>query len=139
MEELDARERVALANQVGERTLKIQPDVTAEITIPVVMPKDPVVVVERTRPSKVLPYVVLGLGVAAMGGGAALYFTSEEDTGEKLYYRDTKLAGIGVAAGGAVVTAVGTWLWIRSGGEPDSAPVATLDAHGGTVGWSHAF
>jgi hypothetical protein len=125
--------------KVGERTLKVQPDVTAEITIPVAMPKDEVVVVERDRPSKVLPVVVLGLGVAAIGGGAALYFTSEEDTGEKLYYRDTKLAGIGTAAGGVVLTALGTWLWIRARGADDSAPVATLDAHGGTIGWSCAF
>ena len=125
--------------KVGERTLKVQPDVTAEITIPVTMPKDPVVVVERDRPSKVLPLVVLGLGVAAIGGGAALYFTSEKDTGEKLYYRDTKLAGIGTAAGGVVLTALGTWLWIRAHGAADSAPVATIDTHGGTIGWSRAF
>ena len=125
--------------KVGERTLKIQPDVTAEITIPVKMPKDEVKIIERDRPSKVLPYVVLGLGVAAIGGGAALYFTSEEDTGEKLYYRDSKAAGIGVAAGGVVVTALGTWLWFRARGANDSAPVATIDKNGGTIGWSHAF
>ena len=124
--------------KVGERELKVHPEVTAEITIPVTMPKDDEVTVIE-RPSRVVPALILGTGVAALAVGAVLYFTSEEDTGEKLYYRDTKLAGIGVAAGGAVVTAVGTWLWIRSGGEPDSAPVATLDAHGGTVGWSHAF
>jgi hypothetical protein len=115
----------------------VHPEVTAEITIPVTMPKDDVTVVER--PSRVVPALILGTGVATLAAGAVLYFTSEEDTGEKLYYRDTKLPGIGVAAGGVVVTAVGTWLWIRSGGEPDSAPVASLDAHGGTVGWSHAF
>ena len=125
--------------RVGERSLKVQPDVTAEITIPVTIPKDDIVVVERDRPSKVLPLVVVGLGVSAIAAGGVLYFTSEEDTGEKLFYRDTKAAGIGVAAGGIVVTALGTWLWIRARGATDSAPVATLDANGGTIGWSAAF
>ncbi|HUS31339.1 MAG TPA: PEGA domain-containing protein [Kofleriaceae bacterium] len=125
--------------RVGERSLKVQPDVSAEITIPVTMPVDDEPEGRRSRPSRVVPALVLGLGVAAIAGGAVLYVTSEEDTGEKLYYRDTKLAGIGVAAGGVVVTALGTWLWVRAGGPADSAPVATLDAHGGTIGWSRAF
>jgi hypothetical protein len=125
--------------KVGERTLKVQPDVTAEIMVPVTMPKDDVTIVERDRPSKVLPIVVLSLGIVAIGGGAALYLTSEKDTGEKLYYRDTKALGIGVAAGGVAVTALGTWLWIRARGATDSAPVAAIDHNGGTVGWSLAF
>jgi hypothetical protein len=124
--------------RVGERNFKVQPEVTAEITIPVTMPKDDEITVIE-RPSRVVPALVLGTGVAALAAGAVLYFTSEEDTGEKLYYRDSKLAGMGVAGGGVVVTAIGTWLWIRSGGEHDSGPVARLDAHGGTIGWSRAF
>jgi hypothetical protein len=124
---------------VGERTLKVQPDVTAEITIPVTMPVDDDSGPGDEKPSRVLPALVLGLGVAAVAGGAVLYFTSEKDTGEKLFYRDTKPAGVGVAIGGVAVTALGAWLWFRAGAESRSAPVATLDAHGGTLGWARAF
>jgi hypothetical protein len=125
--------------RVGERTLKVQPEVTAEITIPVTIPKDDTVTIIQDKPSRVLPVLVLGLGVAATAGGAVLYFTSEKDTGEKLFYRDTKPAGIGVAIGGVAVTALGAWLWFRARGATDSAPVATIDANGGTLGWSRAF
>jgi len=123
--------------RVGERALKVQPDVTAEITIPVTMPKDtPETGGEEA--SKVVPGLVLGLGGAAIATGAVLYFTSEVDDGSKPMYRDTKPLGLGVAAGGVVLASLGAYLWLRSG-PTDSTPVATIDRHGGIIGWARAF
>ena len=119
--------------KVGERTIKIQPEVTAEITVPVTMPAD------DDGPSRVLPGFTLAVGGAAIVAGALLYFTSEVDDGTKPTYRDSKPVGIGVAAGGAALTALGAVLWFRAGGTPDSQPVVALDRDGGTLGWARAF
>jgi hypothetical protein len=125
--------------RVGEKTVKIHPDVTAEIKIPVVLPQSDVP--RSGGRSPLLGGLVMGLGGAALTAGIVLYVTSEEDTGEKLYYRDTKTLGIGLAAGGAVVAGVGVWLWLRARGsdETASAPVVSLTSKGGMVGWSGAF
>jgi hypothetical protein len=119
--------------KVGERTLKIQPEVTAEITMTATMPKD-----EPHGPSRVVPGVALAVGGAAVVAGAILYVTSDTDDGSKFEYYDNRPVGIGVAAGGLAVAAVGTYLWIRAGAR-DSAPVVAVDHHGGFVGWSRAF
>lgn len=94
--------------RVGERKLKVQPELAAEITIPVTMP------VEDDQPetrSRVLPGLALGIGGAALAAGAILYLTSEVDDGSKPRYRDTKPLGIGVAAGGAVLVGIGFIGW----------------------------
>jgi hypothetical protein len=126
--------------RVGEKVVKIHADVTAEIKIPVVIP-------EEKSPaggggsSPLLGGLVMGLGGAGLAAGIALYVTSEEDTGEKLYYRYTKTLGIGVAAGGAVMAGLGFWLWMRARGsdESSSAPVVSLTSQGGVIGWTGAF
>jgi hypothetical protein len=125
--------------RVGERTLKIQADVTAEIKIPVVLPPEDAQGGNGRSP--LVGGLVMGLGGAALAAGIVLYVTSEEDTGEKLYYRDTKKLGLGVAAGGAVIAGLGVWLWLRARGsdETASAPVVSLTSQGGMVGWSRAF
>jgi hypothetical protein len=95
-------------HRVGERKLKVQPELAAEITIPVTMP------VEEVQPetrSRVLPGLALGIGRAAIAAGAILYFTSEVDDGSKPRYRDTKPLGIGVAAGGALLVGIGFIGW----------------------------
>jgi hypothetical protein len=126
--------------RVGEKVVKIHPDVTAEIKIPVVMPA-PDASSGNGGSSPLLGGLVMGLGGAALAAGIALYVTSEEDTGEKLYYRDTKTLGLGVAAGGAVMTGLGFWLWMRArgSGETASAPVVSLTSQGGVIGWTGAF
>ncbi|HEX5064219.1 MAG TPA: PEGA domain-containing protein [Kofleriaceae bacterium] len=118
--------------KVGERTLKLQPEMTAEITMPVVIPPD------EDRPSKVLPGVILAVGGIAIATGAVLYFTSEVDDGTKPMYRDSKPPAIGIAAGGVALAAIGTYLWFRTG-TSDSTPVAAIDQHGGYIGWARAF
>ena len=60
---------------------------------------------------RVLPWFAIGLGAAAIVGGATLYFTSETDDGTQPTYRDSRPAGIGVAIGGGVLTATGL-LWV---------------------------
>ena len=124
--------------KVGERTLKIHADVTAEITIPVTVPEDPPGTTVITN-SKAFAGVTLGIGGAAIVAGAVLFLTSEKDTGEKLFYRETRPLGIGLAAGGAAVAGIGLWLWLRGGESEDSAPVASISNTGGQVGWTRAF
>lgn len=120
--------------KVGERTLKIQPDVTAEITMPATIPPDDTV---EAR-SRVLPGLLLAVGGAAVVAGAILYVTSDVDDGTKFEYYDNRPVGIGVAAGGVALAAVGTYLWFREG-KSDSSPVVAIDHNRGLVGWSRAF
>jgi hypothetical protein len=127
--------------RVGERTLKVHADVTAEITIPVTVPTDTNSGGSGVSGGAILGGVVMGLGGAALATGIALYFTSEEDTGEKLYYRDTKPLGIGLAAGGAVAAGIGVWLFLRARGSDDDegAPTVSITHDSGVIGWSRAF
>ena len=60
---------------------------------------------------RVVPWLAIGLGAAAIVGGATLYFTSETDDGMQPTYRDSRPAGIGVAIGGGVLTVTGL-LWV---------------------------
>src|SRR5690606_17717423 len=59
---------------VGERTLDVDADVTAELTIPVTLPTESAT---RGR-SGLAGGLVMGLGVATLAAGVALYVTSEE-------------------------------------------------------------
>lgn len=127
--------------RVGERTLMVHADVTADILIPVTLPAESVTTTREGR-SPLLGGLVMGLGGAALVAGVALYVTSEEDDGTKLFYRDTKPLGIGLAAGGAVVAGLGVWLWLRARGsdeEPASSPTVTITRDTGVIGWSRAF
>jgi hypothetical protein len=124
--------------KVGERSVKVHAEVAAEITVPVTLPSDDDGG-DGEAPSRLVPGILLGVGGIAVATGVVLYLTSETDDGTKPTYRDTKPLGIGVAAGGVAVAAVGAWLWVRAGRSSDSAPVATIHSHGGIVGWSRAF
>jgi hypothetical protein len=118
--------------KVGERTLKIQPEMTAEIMLPATMPSD-------DRPSRFWPGFALAVGGAAVVAGAILYITSDTDDGTKFEYYDNRPVGIGVAAGGVALVALGTVLWFRGGDENRSTPIVAVDQHGGFVGWSRGF
>jgi hypothetical protein len=121
---------------VGQRRLTIERDVTAEITMTVTLPDDATVVVHG--PSRVGPGVAMAIGGVAIATGAILYFKSDVNDGSKPEYWDLRPAGIGVAAGGAVLGAIGAYLWLRAG-SADSAPIAAIDHRGGIVGWTRAF
>lgn len=86
-----------------------------------------------------LPLVGVGLGVALVAGGIALIATSEEDTGEKPEYRDTRAGGIAMAGLGVVAIAACTWWYLRSGSTPDSSPSVVVIPGGATLGWVRAF
>jgi hypothetical protein len=89
------------------------------------------------RPSRLLPGLLIGLGVAAIGAGTALYLTSEEPTGQSRTYRDTKNLGIGVAAGGGALVITGVIIVLVT--KPSSAPTIALTPGGATVGWAGTF
>lgn len=98
-------------------------------------------VAERTR-SK-LPLVGAGVGVALAATGVALIVTSEEDTGEKPEYRDTRAGGIALVGVGVVAIGVCAWWYLRGEDAPDSAPTSTPSVAvvpgGATLGWAGAF
>ncbi|CAN5729512.1 hypothetical protein BH11MYX2_BH11MYX2_28860 [soil metagenome] len=85
-----------------------------------------------------LPYIVGGAGVALLATGIVLYATSEEDTGSKYEYRDTKPVGVVVAIAGAAALGAAAYLFVR--GKPaDSAPTVAVGPGSGFVGWAGAF
>jgi hypothetical protein len=122
--------------KVAERTLEIHSEVTAEITMTATIPVESPPTQEQ--PSRVLPGITLALGGTAIVSGALLYFTSDTDDGTKPRYRDDKPVGIGVAAGGVALVAVGTWWWLRRG-TSDSQPIVAVDRDQGFIGWTRAF
>jgi hypothetical protein len=67
---------------------------------------------EQTRSQRrVVPWLAIGIGAAALIGGGLLYMTSETDDGTQPTYRDTRPAGIGVAIGGLALAGTGV-LWV---------------------------
>jgi hypothetical protein len=89
------------------------------------------------KSSRVLPGVLIGIGVAGIGAGAALYFTSEKPDGTNRTYRDTKKLGMGVAGGGAALAITGVIIILATGG--NSGPTVSTTAGGATVGWIGRF
>jgi hypothetical protein len=120
-------------HRVGDRDVTVQANENAEISIPVTDVEPP-----PSDDPRLAAGLALGIGAVALGTGAALYATSETDDGSKPTYRDTKSFGIAVGASGIALLAVGAYLWLHHGSS-DSSPTASLDAHGGTVGWARAF
>ncbi len=90
-----------------------------------------------TRPSRLLPGLLIGLGVAAIGAGTALYLTSEEPTGQSRTYRDTKNLGIGVASGGGALVIAGVIIVVAT--KSSSTPTMAFVPGGATDGWAGSF
>jgi hypothetical protein len=88
--------------------------------------------------SRALPLgLMIGGGVALAAGAGLIVFSPKADA-DHHFYTSTWQAGIGVAAGGAALAAVGAWLWFRSS-EPTSAPVAAISRDGAYIGWHARF
>jgi hypothetical protein len=96
------------------------------------------VTLDVARSRSKLPYLVLGGGGALLLTGIVLYATSEEDTGTKFEYRDTKPVGIGVSVAGLAVAGVGTYLLLKRG-PADAAPTVAVLPGGAYISWSRAF
>ncbi len=92
---------------------------------------------ERARNK--LALVGVGAGVALAAVGVALIVTSEDDTGEKPEYRDTRLGGIALTSIGVAAIAASAWWYLRSGAVPDSSPTVAVVPGGATLGWVRAF
>jgi hypothetical protein len=90
-----------------------------------------------SQSSRLFPGLLIGLGIAAVGAGTALYLTSEEPTGEAPTYRDTRNLGIGVAAGGGALVLTGVIIVLAT--RSSSAPTIALTTGGATVGWAGRF
>ena len=90
------------------------------------------------QPSRTVPLAMMIGGGVAMATGAALIVFSPKPDPERRYYYRTWPPGIAVAAGGAVLTGLGAYLWLRSP-RADSAPVAALTGDSAYVGWLGRF
>ncbi len=123
-----ALQLVQNGKQVAQRYFAIMADERAELDIRVEA---------HHGPSRTLPALVIGAGVAVVIGGGVLYATSESPTGLHPTYRDTKPAGIGVAVGGAALVGVGVFLLLRGGGE--TGPTVNVAAGGASAGWIGRF
>jgi hypothetical protein len=122
---------------VGERQVDVAPDVKLEVDVPVREEKTttiirPVVVEHRSR---VVPIVMIGIGVAGVVTGAWLY-SNGDPTGQSYYYRDTKPAGIATMAGGGALAIIGTILVFR---HSSSTPDIAIKSDGAVVGWAGRF
>jgi hypothetical protein len=99
---------------------------------------DPVPPPPPGRRSRLIPGLMIGIGLAGIGAGAALYFTSEEPTGDGRTYRDSKNLGIGVAAGGGALLLTGVIIILAT--KSTTGPTVSLTPGGGAaVGWSGSF
>jgi len=108
-----------------------------EVTAPALPAPTPVVPKMVTvHRSRVVPAIVLGLGLATAGAGVYMYVEGGP-TGKAFYYRDYRTPGIGVAAGGGVLAIVGTILLFRAGST--EVPVVSVTGDSTVVGWAGRF
>jgi hypothetical protein len=134
--------QLARDGRTGEpKTVSITSEAVTEVTLepPSAAPAEGEVpsTPATTRPSRLLPGLLIGLGVAAIGAGTALYLTSEEPTGQSRTYRDTKNLGIGVAAGGGALVLTGVIIVVAT--KTSSTPTMAFVPGGATVGWAGSF
>jgi hypothetical protein len=91
------------------------------------------------RPSRLLPALVLGGGVATLGaGGIFLYYGSLGGPDQKYIYPNSTPVGIALAAVGIGATIGGT-IWLIQTGSARSGPVASATSGGAYVGWAGRF
>ncbi|HEX3482311.1 MAG TPA: PEGA domain-containing protein [Kofleriaceae bacterium] len=95
---------------------------------------------DRTEPrSRTIPLALMIAGGAGVVTGAALIVFSPGPDPQQRYYKSTRPPGIGVAASGAAVAALGAYLlWFRSP-QTASTPVASFTGDAAYVGWLGRF
>lgn len=96
-----------------------------------------------THRSRVLPAVMMGVGITAVVGGVvAILFDGSSGTDpnqqQSPTYRDTVAPGVGIAAGGVVVGGIGAYLWSKYSSSSTAVLVAPT-AGGSVVGISGTF
>jgi len=86
--------------------------------------------------SRLVPSLLLGVGVAAFVAGGVLYVIDQDPSpGAPSVYRDTAPAGLAVGAAGLAAAGMGLWLWGTRSGR-SSAPILAIGCCGGFVGWA---
>jgi hypothetical protein len=95
------------------------------------------------KPSRVLPYALVGGGAALLVTGIALVAISEDDTGDSPRYYDgrNRAAGFTLGALGLAAASAGAYLYVRStrAHAPDAVPSVAIVPGGAYVGWARAF
>ncbi len=95
-------------HRVAHRAISVERGQELELTLDAHAP-------EPESPKERWPLYVIGAGVAAIAAGAVLYATSEEPTGARPTYRNTKPLGTIVGLGGVVVAGSGVLVgWGRA-------------------------
>lgn len=101
------------------------------------------VTVRPKGPSKVVPGLLLGTGIAALGAGGVFLFygtygTSLHDRTAKYTYPDALLPGIALTAVGVGAT-VGGIILLKQASAHHGAPIASVGAGQAYVGWVTEF
>jgi hypothetical protein len=126
----EAREIIAEEGHSAEVTVTLRSSSTRE-TPPL-----------ASHHSRLVPGLVIGAGVVALGTGIALQATKDgPPLGELQPSRIYSAPGIGLAVAGGALVGLGAYLWWRAGAHDtaQSAPSVTLVDGGGVVGWSRTY
>lgn len=123
---------------VGKKAVQIDAGDTTEVKIKAKV-DDEAVVAGGSGGSRLLPGIIMGAGIAAVGvGGVFLYYGSLGGADNKFVYPDSTPIGIGVLAAGVGATVIGSILFVQAG-HPKSAPVAAVSHDSAYLGWITSF
>ncbi len=93
------------------------------------------------RRSRLVPYALIGTGAALVITGGVLFAIDQGpvdgDGKQRLTYRDSALAGMGVGVAGLAIGAIGTYLLFRS--DSPSSTVVTVGANDVRVAYARSF
>ena len=126
-------------HHVGKRMVQVDANDTTDVLIKA---KPEAADTDHAGPSsnsRVVPAIVLGSGILALGvGGVLLYYGGLGGNQQKFTYPDSTPIGIGVMAAGVGATIIGGVLFFQAG-QRSSAPVASVSHDGAYVGWITRF
>ena len=103
-------------------------------------PVPPTTIVEGDqRPSRVVPGVVMGAGLAVAITGGVLFAIDKEPSksGPQPEFRNERTAGVICIGAGVAAIGVGAFLWFHQGAS--STPVAAVSHDGAVIGWAGRF